>query len=185
MKQTIRINTFETNSSSLHTLTITDDKVDPAMLNTLRFNIGFGAYGWEKAEYTTVLPVLEYLWTMVHYGEVDNKYIKLMKEWLPNCTFDEDVPVTHDNDGDSYDLWKMEEETYIDHAHAWFEPSYDWETGKEGDKPLIDELFADKQTFANVVLGSRLATWNDNDFVDSDPDFLEPKDAIKVFFKGN
>ena len=56
-------------------------------------------------------------------------------------------------------------------------------TEKKGDKPLIDELFADRQTFANVVLGSRLATWNDNDYIDSD--FLYPKDAIKIFFKGN
>ena len=184
MKQTTRVNTFETNSSSLHTLTITDDKVDPAMLDTLRFKIGLGEYGWEKAEYTTVVPILQYLWTMVHYGDIDNKYIQLMKEWLPNCTFDEDIPQAHDNEGYWYDLYHKD--AYIDHGGDWFYPETDWETDEQIAPAAIEEIFSSKQMFANVVLGSRLATWNDNDpAIETDDEFLSPKDAIKVFFKGN
>ena len=185
MKQTIRTNTFETNSSSLHTLTVSKMDANPESLNDLDFNVYFGSFGWEKESYTNPVAIVQYLWTLVHYAGVNNKYMKLMKEWLPNCNFiePESLRIEHDNDGEFYDMDYAD--GYIDHAHDWLDSVYNCYTNKTIGSAPIDEIFSSKEMFANLVLNGRLATWNDNDDTNADPEFLEPKNAVEVFYKGN
>lgn len=182
MKQTIRNKTFETNSSSIHSLSImNEDNTNARRLNQLTYHIRFGQFGWEYAEYKDTKTILSYIWTMVHEGHVGNDYIDLMREWLPNCTFEEAEACSYSNGDSYYDL----KSCYVDHGCAWFSPIYDWQSHKQIGRSEIEELFSSKEMFANAVFNGRLATWNDNADTDVEPEFLRPKDAIHVFYKGN
>jgi hypothetical protein len=42
-----------------------------------------------------------------------------------------------------------------------------------------------ESNLAQVLFYGRLATWNDNTDTDEDPEHLEPKDAVKIYWKCN
>lgn len=193
MKQLIRQNTFETNSSSMHSLCIMKEGTDE-LLENLNYRIGFDEYGWGTDVYTTSIDIITYLWTMLHCGSVGNKYIDIMKEWLPNCTFEE--PEIKKSEYGNKELY-YDFDGYIDHGGEWWH-SYDYnpQTNQiEGNQTTcVDEIFKDKETFKNLIFNGRLCVcndnsnfpWNDNETEDFEysKDFV-PREAIKYFIKGN
>ncbi|WP_300924544.1 hypothetical protein [uncultured Clostridium sp.] len=182
MKQITRNKTFETNSSSIHSLSIMNENNDNVKrLNQLTYHIRFGQFGWEYAEYKDTKTILSYIWTVLHEGRVGNDYIDLMREWLPNCTFEEAEVYNYSDGNSGYDL----KSCYVDHGGNWFSPIYDWESHKQIDHAAIEELFSSKKMFANAVFNGRLATWNDNCDTDAEPEFLYPKNAVHVIIKNN
>ena len=156
MKQLIRNSTFETNSSSIHSLVIFNHKNTYEelvfMLDELdrhRFDITVGEYGWEFEKYDSSLNILSYLWTYVNHCA--EHLIEKMKEYMPNTNF---VAPSKDSHGFS--------EGYIDHSGNW----------------ELEPIFASKENFAEAVLRSEIATANDNTDID---DYLDyPADHIKA-----
>lgn len=70
MKRTVRRNTFETNSSSMHSIVISDyNALEPSNLEVDSFSnkvsVHFGEFGWEWETYTAQYSRLQYLLTMV------------------------------------------------------------------------------------------------------------------------
>lgn len=168
MRQIIRNCTFETNSSSMHSISIMN-YVNPDELNELNYHIEFGDYGWEHVEYDEPFDILTYLYTLAHCGDIDKcrEHIAKIKEWCPNCSFKE-AEIEHSNFGKGYDYFAID--GYVDHSG-----DYD-----------RDEIFKDKERFANIVLGGLIRTSNDNcDDYDDLMSWLTPKDAKLVIHKGN
>ena len=70
MKKQIRNNVFETNSSSQHSLVISEDGLEPSEF-TLDENgyihVGYGSFGKEYEIYTTQYDKLSYLITLCYY----------------------------------------------------------------------------------------------------------------------
>lgn len=161
MKCFVRNNTFETNSSSTHSLSIFyKDGVDlVAMLRRFdesQFDIDVGEFGWEHEEYTDSYQILTYLWTYVSLYAKD--YIEKLRELMPRTNF---IEPTYDSDG-----WCNN--GYIDHGNDWYD---------------LTEVFESEYSLAQALFSSRLATSNDNS--DYGEDFLEPSGAIKIYYKGN
>lgn len=168
MKQLIRNNTFETNSSSMHAISVMQH-MNPDDLNELNYHIEFGEYGWEHMEYNTPYEILTYLWTLAHCGDVHKckDYQTRIKEWCPNCTFKE-AKIKQYEFGNRHEYFDID--GYIDHSG-----DYD-----------SDAIFKDKERFADIVLGGIIRTDNDNcyDYEETER-WLEPHAAIITFYKGN
>lgn len=167
MKQLIRNNVFETNSSSVHTLSIMSESDDDVVkLHNLNYHISAGQYGWDRAEYYCPFEILSYLWTLVNgfEYEVAFKYKEKMKEWCPNVDFDDYSLFDDCGFGKYFDC-----PGYVDHGG-------DYE---------IDEIFSSEDNFAHIVMHGLIRTWNDNTDMDDFPDWLSPEDAIKTYYKGN
>lgn len=66
MKTTVRANTFETNSSSVHSLVFSKDydKMQPGEIGA---TVRCGEYGWDEEEYYSPCEKLSYLWTAITY----------------------------------------------------------------------------------------------------------------------
>lgn len=187
MLKKVRNNTFETNSSSIHSLSIMKEDNPVDALSNLNYTISFGEYGQYRHEYTYPREIICYLWTMVHICEPKNKYIQLMREWLPNCNFP-DEPEIH---ADQYEEW-YDIDGYIDHGGDWFDYTYDDHFDKKlSDKTKIEEMFESKEMFANIVFNGRVFTTSDSCDVYEDDDNtqlvadIKPKDAIKTWIKWN
>lgn len=164
MVQNIREHTFETNSSSLHTIAIYDGTNAVEKLrefDSLNSDIKLGDFGWEKEVYTDPFDILTYIWTLIccHYPQ----YKETIREYMPKTNFIEPKL-------DAYgcvDCW----EGYVDHGGC-----YDTD---------FDEIMSTEGNLAQVLFYGRLATWNDNTDTDEDPEHLEPKDAVKIYWKCN
>lgn len=184
MYQLTRTNTFETNSSSIHSLVIKSRDNDKK-LEDLNYYITLEEFGWETSETSDTQDILSYLWTMCFYGGVDNlKYANLMKNYLPNCTFQE--PEVYDNlyddfhsiEGKKYDpenpyvrqrvIYWDNKDWYIDHGGDW------WTDG------MMEEIF-EPENFKDLVFNGLLFTTNDNEEIDYKPS----TDGIKKWTKYN
>lgn len=67
MRRQIRRNVFETNSSSMHSLTIKKGKTNSSNLyigNDNKVEIDFGEFGWEICNYSNQYSKLQYILTM-------------------------------------------------------------------------------------------------------------------------
>ena len=162
MKQIIRNKTFETNSSSMHSISIMGYG-DLTKLSELNYNIEFGEFGWEHNEHNDTYTILTYLWTLVNDVGVKRgkQYKELMKEWCPNCNFTE--AEEKDYSGELY----YDCPGWIDHGGC-----YD-----------LDEIFSDITRFADIVLTGIIRTTNDNS--EYEENWLEPTGARYTIYKGN
>lgn len=95
MKQIVRLNTFETNSSSTHSLVVPKEIKNIEKIKDIQATIHCGEFGWGYDEYST-FGILSYLWTGLQGSEYEHKLRKL----FPKCTF---VP------------FELYEDGYIDH----------------------------------------------------------------------
>lgn len=144
MIQKIRNNTFETNSSSIHSLAIVTSCTSK-LLEDLKVDIVFGEFGWGDIKYTDSRDLLSYVWTAIHttfdYAQ-SLEYIKLMKEWLPKCVF-----TTQGNfiDNGHYMYWDIP--GYIDHGDLL---------------DFLQDIFKDKEIFASFIFGGIIYISNDN-----------------------
>lgn len=171
MKQTTRIKTFETNSSSQHSLCIMRSSAKVEDLDSLTYEISCDdeQYGWGYDVLDTPYEILTYLWAMVNldlYYDKDDRtegfseYKELLKNWVHNCKFIEP-------EGDNW----------------WIDHGYDWAYS-------ISEIFKDRETLANIIFNGRICIWNDNvEGLWSDNDELSekfvPHSCVKYWVKGN
>lgn len=82
MKQ-IRYGSFETNSSSTHSLVLTSSLLDTRK-NLIFENIGFGEYGWGYEELKSPEDKISYLLTLIQYEDENVKSIPLPAWDNPN-----------------------------------------------------------------------------------------------------
>ena len=99
MKQFIRLNTFETNSSSMHSLVVPKQTTTNFDIKNLHGEVTCGEYGWGPEKYSNPYAILSYLWT----GLQGSKEEERLKSLFPNITF---VPFKEYEDG------------YIDHQSS-------------------------------------------------------------------
>ena len=162
MKQQIRRNLFETNSSSVHSIVITKEPLSdiPKSLCIVRKE-----FGWENRTYTDIEDRISYLYTGIlgcFKNEEQESYINKLIEFLKK--FEIEVEIDHDND-DSYYFG-------IDHVYELSE--------------FIKDIFNDEDYLFNYLFSptSYIRTGNDNE--DPNPyDDEAPDNTIYHYIKSN
>lgn len=176
----IRKGTFETNSSSTHSIAISKEKVNIPKGTTIRFDIG--EYGWEEGERS--FP--SYMYTALFYGndtELIEKLKSILDSWGVKYKF-------ANPKWEHYGNYKYLSNGYIDHG----EQAYS----------IMLEILNDEDLLARALFGnSTVYTGNDNtsendsmcycaeDYIwDSDKQIEVPNpnhisNKYDYFFKGN
>lgn len=136
----IRKGTFETNSSSTHSIAISKDKVNIPVGCSINFYIG--EYGWEESEYS--FP--DYMYTSLLYNNDEEGLQKLksiLDKW--NVKYDFEEPKWDYYAGNRY-----LDNGYIDHGGETFS--------------IMREILDDEDLLARALFGdSTVYTGNDND----------------------
>lgn len=161
MKQQIRRNLFETNSSSVHSIVITKESLSdiPESLCITRKE-----FGWENRTYSDIEDRVSYLYTGIlecFKNDEQERYINKLIEFLEK--FEIEVEIDHDNDSDWYG---------IDHVYELTD--------------FIKDIFNDEDYLFNYLFSptSYIMTGNDNE--DPNPyDDEVPDNTIYHFIKSN
>ena len=166
MKQ-IRLNVFETNSSSTHSIAITKNNNIIDYLDTINFK--FGEFGWENDTLSSVDEKASYLYTaIINYASYPDDYLKYLENTLNefniNSVFEEKSESSYWDNG------------YIDHGNELFE--------------FLNDLKNDKTKLINFLLSplSYIITGNDNsDTYDEEDKIFEnlQPDEYWIYYKGN
>lgn len=125
MKRRVRKSVFETNSSSVHTITISTSNAYLNVIANLKDNvIGFcsGQFGWEHEEYDDTKTKASYLWTGVVTSNLyDKDQIEKIKDNIRSVlgahdlsAWFEDYKVETCSNGKQYTDFKNY--SYIDHS---------------------------------------------------------------------
>lgn len=135
----IRRNTFETNSSSTHSITIPNDvDISNVHYHNIRFCLGEFGWGWGKYD------LIDYIWTAICEIKRDNieyykdKIINILSPYVDVIEFEEPII-------DCYGL----DNGYIDHS---------WEL-----EDFIDDIFSDEELFVRAIFDGYVRTGNDNE----------------------
>lgn len=161
MKQQIRRNLFETNSSSVHSIVITKEPLSniPESLCITRKE-----FGWENRTYVNIENRVSYLYTGIlgcFKNEEQESYVNRLIEFLEK--FGIEVEIDHDNDSDWYG---------IDHVYELID--------------FIKDIFNDEDYLFNYLFSptSYIMTGNDNE--DPNPyDDEVPDNTIYHYIKSN
>jgi hypothetical protein len=144
MKRKIRRGVFETNSSSTHSITISEGVLNDEMLDTIIPNedgvitLTGGEFGWEVEEYNDAL-------TKANYCAIDNAYDEEKMEML-NQVIEEQTGarlVVHEFD----DNWGSPNWSYIDHQS----------------RGTSDEAFESKEVLRQFIFNKNSILYTDND----------------------
>lgn len=176
----IRKGTFETNSSSTHSIAISKDKVNIPVGCSINFYIG--EYGWEEGEYS--FP--DYMYTSLLYNDDEEGLQKLksiLDKWNVKYNFEEPK-------WEYYNGYHYLQSGYIDHCGETFS--------------IMREILNDEDLLARALFGdSCVYTGNDNDSegynmcwcaeetiwdYDKDDEVKNPNhnpEKYDYFFKGN
>lgn len=153
MKEQTRKGVFETNSSSVHTITISKKGYDKSIIpEVLVFT--FGEFGWEVDKLSSVYEKASYLYTSLNNVEDRDEKIEFIKNTLKSvgCT----AAFAEKKETHSYF-----ENGYIDHAEDLGE--------------FIDVVFENENALLNYLFGDGcIYTYNDN----MDYDNMEYSDEI-------
>lgn len=139
----VRNNVFETNSSSVHAMVITNAKVRP---DTNVF-FGFGDYGWENQTYHETKDKAAYFYTAavsLYGNEINQKIEDLLSPYGIKCKFA--IPVFSRRGLES---------GYIDHEHE----AYDFVDALLSDADLLIRYLFSEDSF---VVTSNDNEWDDN-----------------------
>ena len=171
MKQIIRNQTFETNSSSMHSLCLLNTNNEVQDIKNI--SVDLGGRGINNKELTTTYEILSYFWTLVNELEVDNKYRKLLLEWFPDIDFEQPKEIGEWDEGKFYDI-----DGYVDHGNEWEEH--------------LDEIFDNKERFLDILFNGYMCLTNDNSgsiYKSNDSmEYVEtfvPKNTKEYWIKGN
>lgn len=138
----IRKGTFETNSSSTHSIAISKNKVTIPVGLYIHFRIG--EYGWEEGEYNFA----DYLYTSLLYNKDEEGFLKLksiLDKWGVKYSFEKPKWAYW---GD-YQEEKYLDNGYIDHGYETFS--------------IMREILDDEDLLARALFGdSSVYTGNDN-----------------------
>ena len=85
MKEIIRENCFETNSSSNHSISVRNHSIDNPVSKDGYIHCGFGEFGWGYEKYNDFWTKLAYLLTMV--AETENKKFVSEEEYYQTDGF--------------------------------------------------------------------------------------------------
>lgn len=183
MKQQSRNGVFETNSSSIHTISIyNNDDYKENMKNATRVWFGGGEYGWEEDVYTCDAS---YLWTGLvcsnrykrkEIEKIKKNITKVLKKHKIKAEFEPYVVKTYMNSKDEYltfDDWGG----YVDHTE---------------DLPeffgyiINSDLSINEEHLLRYLFNSYVCTGNDNDGSGyENKQREEAKECITLFVKGN
>lgn len=145
--KSIRKKVFETNSSSVHSITVLKENVGKPITDEKIF-VALGEFGWELDCYTEPSDILSYLYTAIccNYGQDYKKYIKIIENVLSkksNVKLSWEEPIF-----DVYDDKYYLENGYIDHGYELSE----W----------LKEIFDDEELLLATIVGGIIETGNDN-----------------------
>ena len=169
--KTIRKSIFETNSSSTHTLVITNSDI-LNLQDSLSFK--FGEFGWEFEEYSTPEERASYMWTyfVYEYYDYDKKSYEKAYEWR-----DKIIDILESKGIECYfDDPETEDTGYIDHGFEL--------------KGLFEDMIDnDNAQLMRYLFGSGTAIYTGNDNDDADPYIDDINRAEKagydIWYKGN
>ena len=187
MKIQIRKSVFETNSSSVHTLTITKNPNNLKFPKKLIFDSG--DYGWEHACLTTPEEKASYLWegiiyvfpdhknkNLTEYNKVIASITKILKSVGVKAVFKYNNPKYEESEwGNCYEFCDKDgnvDDGYMDHPSELCTFLYDVCFDKT---KLLNYLFSTE---------SFIKTGNDNEDEDYPEEDYETKD-YSVYVKGN
>ena len=188
--RTVRYNTFETNSSSTHSLAV-PKKVEH-IPSDVRFH--FGDFGWQLED---CIDPADYLYTgiVTNSQEIREKYLPKLKEVMERNNIkakyaDYEVSSYKCEDGTMY--------CYVDSNYGYVDHSYDL-------VPFLKWLFEDDDRVLRFISDGLVFTGNDNDdessfFINrnkkvlydwttsknrTNPYYMENCDDYDWFYKGN
>lgn len=187
MKIQIRKSCFETNSSSMHAIVVTNSKPDTEYLEcrTLRFKVG--EFGWEHIRYYDPDFKASYLWTIIVNSFLKKVYTGVMKKgW--NDTEYEEYYLVLDKENPEYIQIKndiidklkavgmQEDEWRLSFQEEFEKTSYgSIETGYVDHDPGLgfvkEILYGPNDRFIRFMFNhdSMIETWNDNEWeIDED-----------------
>ena len=187
MKIQIRKSCFETNSSSMHAIVVTNSKPDTEYLEyrTLEFKVG--EFGWEHIRYYDPDFKASYLWTIIVNSFLKKVYTGVMKKgW--NDTEYEEYYLALDKENPEYiqikndiiDKLKVvgmkEDEWSLSFQEEFEKTSYgSIETGYVDHDPGLgfvkEILYGPNDRFIRFLFNrdSMIETWNDNEWeIDED-----------------
>lgn len=155
--RTIRNNTFETNSSSTHSITVPRKIVaDNLPITAISIVVGIGEFGWEYETYNTPQDILSYLFTAIcsNYKQDWRKYTLIIDDVLARynvnikITWEEPkFDITYDEYGNI--KYYYLDNGYIDHGYELM----GW----------LDDIFNDEELLVQTILFGVIETGNDND----------------------
>lgn len=187
MKIQIRRGVFETNSSSVHTLTITKNSNNLKFPKKLIFDSG--DYGWEHVCLTTPEEKASYLWesikcilpdnenkNLVEYNKALDSITEILKSVGVKAVFKYNNPKYKESKyGGYYKFYNKEgyeDDGYVDHAYGLI--------------TFVKEVCFDKNKLLGFLFSenSYIETGNDNEDNDFPSEDYETENCI-VYVKGN
>ena len=192
MKKQIRKSVFETNSSSVHTISISNTDDYKKVLETYEGKVvGFtsGQFGWEHEEYTSLNAKASYLWTgIVTCGQYTPEKIEKIKDNITsvlighgvNAWFEDyETNEYNGSDGTKHIYCDFSHFSYVDHAaclDSWFDDLFP----NNG-----DDIFGDLLLWYLFNPDSIVITSNDNDDYDYNLHSSRGKVCEYEYVKGN
>lgn len=169
----IRTGVFETNSSSTHSIIISDDRKKKLFLPE-KISFGLGNYGWEHRVLSTPEEKASYLYTSIvcafekwRAEEYKNQIYAMLSDAGVKCDFEEVVYK-------SYGRMLWPEHCGVDHVGEHDHLNFIEKT-VENPKRLLRYLFSDE---------SYVVTGNDNE-EEYYPELLHPSYPHEIYYKGN
>ena len=164
MKRTIRQGVFETNSSSVHVISVSKDQFDKGNFNWF-CHFTFGQFGWEHTIYFSTNDKSTYLWTAIvhnflewdranstYYLDTNNpRYIEIKQKIVDALT-----SITDEDE----ELVVSFQETAVDDNTGWGYIDHTPEL------KFIEDIVFDRDRLLRYLFGnnSRICTWNDNEW---------------------
>ena len=169
----IRRGMFETNSSSTHTIIITDEPCEPA----LKVDFRIGEFGWECDTYYDIDTKASYIYTLACAclgRDVYQDFCDILCKYGVDCECSAPARIC-------VSKYKDEEYTYLDNGYV----DHDYE-GRD----LVDAIFEDESRLIRFLFSpdSFVVTCNDNmeeDEIEEWEDAVEVSYPHETYYKGN
>ena len=163
MKIKIRKNVFETNSSSTHSMCITNN-VNYEHPTYVLFQ--FGDFGWEYNILKNPFNKASYLFTLAASLKLDDDFVEVVSEWLSEDNIEYDFQCSYFLDSSGNQLING----YVDHSNE----AYDFYEYVLSDKEIFYKFLFSDESF--IITGNDNAGHNVDINVEYDH---------KEFYKGN
>ena len=170
----IRNGCFETNSSSLHTICIHKDYINPVNLKELHFR--FGEFGQVPERYGSIEEKASYLWTLICQTASKPRKIREKKSLIRTfiSELSPDMTLTFDKFRYDQDDHCIEIDGFVDKPR--------------GAMDFLEYVLSDKKHLFQYLFGSKSFIMTGNDYEPADYPIVgsvrKDKD-YKIFLKGN